>query len=114
MTEMTEPEGRVYPRKPFSCAAKVAIAEKPPMDGSGVDISLGGICLTLPEFVDFGQYCVVKFDATANGVSNQFSALAKSVYCSRTEAGDFRVGFQFFRLDELNTILLHRIVDAAE
>jgi c-di-GMP-binding flagellar brake protein YcgR len=109
MTEMTEPEGRVYPRKPFSCVAKVAVGERPPLDGSGVDISLGGVCLLLPEFVDFGQFCVVKFEVLIGGSAKQFSAVAKSVYCARAAEG-FRVGFQFFRLDESNTALLNQVL----
>lgn len=58
MTEMTEPEIRVYPRKVFRCRSKLSVENKPPMDVWVLYISLGGMSLMLAEPIDPGQYCV--------------------------------------------------------
>ncbi|MGZ5001218.1 MAG: PilZ domain-containing protein [Methylomonas sp.] len=111
MTDMIEPEGRVYPRKkPFHCKAKVAIGEKAPLDASGVDVSMGGVCLLTSEHVEFGQFCVVKFEVAIDGVTRQFSSVSKSIYCAAAGTDGFRVGFQFSGLDQANTALLNEIM----
>ncbi|MBI1892188.1 MAG: PilZ domain-containing protein [Burkholderiales bacterium] len=106
MSDTLDNEVRMHPRKQLSVVAKVAVGEKAPLDARGVDVSLGGVCLLLPESIAFGEFCVVKFEVDVGGSTRQFSGVAKSVYSAGNSANGFRTGFQFFRLDEANTSLL--------
>lgn len=109
MTEMTESDIRVHPRKLIRCPATLAVDNKPPLNAWTFDISIGGISLMLPEAIDPGQYCVVKFSADINGNVQPFSAIAKSVYSVCSSSGQYRTGFQFHQLNAAGTEIIHQL-----
>lgn len=113
MSDVLDSDARAFPRKVFTCGAKLAVGEKAPVDVQTLDISLGGIGLIAPEAVNFGEYCVIKFEVEVGGDKKQFSCVAKALYCSRAEAQGFRTGFQFFRLDEPNAAVVQIIMNQA-
>lgn len=109
MSEMTEQEYRIYPRKIFRCRARLSFDNKPPIDVWTGDISLSGISLMLTEAQDAGQYCVVKFDATVDGKLCPFSAIAKHIYSVCNSTGLYRAGFQFYELSTENAEIIEKL-----
>lgn len=108
MTELTKHE-RVYPRKALRCSAALSMKNKPSIEIRTFDISLGGISWMLSEPIDPNQYCVVKFDASINGNSRPFSAIAKSIYNVRSSADQYRIGFQFLELSAANAAIIAQL-----
>jgi c-di-GMP-binding flagellar brake protein YcgR len=109
MTEMTESDIRVHPRKHIRCPVKLSVDNKPPMEAWTFDISLGGISLIVPQAVDPGQFCVIKFDADVGGSIQSFSAIAKAVYSVSSASGEYRTGFQFHQLSAANSEFIHKL-----
>jgi len=110
MAEISEPEARVYPRKAFSCPAKLVVGEQAPLDVETIDISLGGACLLVSRQVNYGEFCVIRFNTEINGTTRAFTAVAKAVYGSAIGNGSFRIGFQFFRVDDANIAIVQALV----
>jgi c-di-GMP-binding flagellar brake protein YcgR len=104
--DMIEVDLRISPRKVFRCRAKLALDGKPSIDAWTIDISPGGMSLMLAEPTDPGQYCVIRFETTINGVPRSFSAIARSVYSVCSFTGQYRIGFQFVQLSAANAAMI--------
>lgn len=102
MTDMTDADLRAYPRKTLRCRAKVAVLDKPSLDAWTTDISQGGISLMVPDSINPGQYCVIKFETGINEKAMLFSAIARAVYTVCSSSGEYRTGFQFHDLSAAN------------
>lgn len=109
MTELTELDLRNYPRAVFQCHARVAVENKPPIEGWTVDISRDGISLTLAEPIEPGQYCVIQFEAVIKRMPRPFSAIARSVYRMSNSIGQYRTGFQFSQLGTENAAIIDEL-----
>ena len=79
------------------------------MHARTVDISLGGICMLVPEQLPVGQSCHVGFEAPLNGKSVRVIAMAKIVYSILSTDG-FRTGVQFTQLDAANNKTLAELM----
>lgn len=109
MTEMTEVDLRIYPRRLLHCFAKLAVIDKPPLDALTVDIPLDGMSLMLVEPIESGQYCVIKFEVAINEDVRLFSAIARSIYCLSSDTCQYRVGFQFRNLSTANVAIINAL-----
>ena len=106
----TKSETRTYPRKVLRCQARVALPGMPALRAKTVDVSLGGICLVVPEQLPSGQTCNVGFEAPLNGKMVRVFAVAKVVYSILTGTEGFRTGLQFVELDAANNKLLAEVM----
>jgi c-di-GMP-binding flagellar brake protein YcgR len=109
MSEMTESEARLAPRKKLCCSAKVAAENRAPLKGQAIDISLNGISVLVAEPIPFGLSCSVAFEVAIDGEIKQVSAIARSVYSVAKGTEGFRIGLQFFYLDESKAALINQL-----
>jgi len=80
------------------------------MLGRTVDISLGGVCLLVPEQLPVGQTCHVGFEAPLNGKLVRVIATAKIAYSILSGTDGFRTGVQFLQLDAANNKTLAELM----
>jgi c-di-GMP-binding flagellar brake protein YcgR len=88
----------------------VAVPGSAVMRGRTIDVSLGGLSLTLPEQFSPGQQCDVAFDPMFDGAPHRIIAKAKVVYCILSGKEGFRVGLQFTSLDAENNKTLAKLM----
>jgi c-di-GMP-binding flagellar brake protein YcgR len=76
-----------------------------------IDISTGGMSLTLPEPIDIGQACVISFDVPAE--INKLRSLVKGTIasCVAVEAVGYRVGVQYVESDPVSRQLIEAAVE---
>lgn len=103
-------ETRTYPRKVLRCQARIALPGMAPMRGRTVDISLGGICMLVPEQLPVGQACDVGFEAPLNGKLVRVIASGKIIYSILSGTEGFRTGVQFVQLDAANNKTLAELM----
>lgn len=108
--EMAELEHRIHPRRDFDCRAKLSVGEKASIDVRTIDISLGGVCLMVPEAIPFGQFGVVKFEVQIGAEMQAFSGVARAVYGIPRAGEGYKIGFQFVQLDPANTALIQALL----
>lgn len=101
---------RVYPRKPLRCIAKVMAQGGQPLTGRTVDLSMGGVCLLLPEELRKGMPCAISFEVPIHGEMRRFSGLGRVAYCVLSGTDGFRTGLQFMQLDAANTKILNQLM----
>ena len=65
------------------------------MRAKTLDVSLGGVCLIVPEQLPAGQECNVGFEAPLNGSMVRIFAMAKVIYSILTGTEGFHTGLQF-------------------
>ena len=80
------------------------------MRAKTIDVSLGGVCLIVPEQLPTGQTCNVGFEAPLNGNMVRIFAMAKVIYCILIGTEGFRTGLQFTQLDAANNKLLAEVM----
>lgn len=93
---MTNSETRTYPRKVLRAKT--------------VDVSLGGLCLMVPEQLPVGQKCNIGFEAPLNGKMVRIFAVAKVAYSILSGTDGFRTGLQFTEIDAANDKLLAEVM----
>lgn len=103
-------ETRIYPRKVLRAQARVALPGMPAMRAKTIDVSLGGLCLMVPEQLPSGKICNVGFEAPLNGKMIRIFAMAKVVYSILTGTEGFRTGLQFTEIDAANNKLLAEVM----
>lgn len=74
------------------------------------DLSLGGVCVLLPEQVAVGLDCKVALETVHNGQVVHLVASAKVVYCILSGTDGFRTGLQFAEIDAANNKLLAELM----
>jgi hypothetical protein len=104
-----EPERRAHPRFLFpssaSCRAR-PFGRSDWWPGKGLDVSLAGLAVRLPQPPASGQLLVVELQRMDPGLL--LLRLLRVVYCCPIRGGGYRVGGQFLRmlaLDELEQLL---------
>lgn len=96
----SESDARTSPRKTLRCHAKVAVPGSAPINARTVDISMGGVCVFVPEQLPVGQACMIAFEATTvTGKVRAVATAAKVAYSILSGTDGFRTGLQFTRLD---------------
>jgi hypothetical protein len=103
-------ETRVYPRKVLRAQARVALPGMPALRSKTVDVSLGGLCLMVPEQLTPGKIYNVGFEAPLNGKTVRVFAMAKVVYSILAGTDGFRTGLQFTEIDAANNKLLAEVM----
>lgn len=103
-------ETRTYPRKVLRAQARVALPGMPALRAKTIDVSLGGLCLMVPEQIPPGNICNVGFEAPLNGKMVRVFAVAKVVYSILAGTDGFRTGLQFSELDAANNKLLAEVM----
>ena len=103
-------ETRIYPRKVLRGQARVALPGMPAMRAKTIDVSLGGICMMVPEQIPPGKVCNVGFEAPLNGKMVRVFAVGKVVYSILAGTDGFRTGLQFTEVDAANNKLLAEVM----
>lgn len=81
-----------------------------PLRARTVDVSLGGLCLLVPEQLPVGQVCNVGFEAPLNGQMVRVIGTARVIYCILSGTDGFRTGLQFVELDAANNKTLAELM----
>lgn len=103
-------ETRVYPRKILRAHARIALRGQAPLRARTIDISLGGLCLFVPEQLPVGQLCDVGFETSLNGKTVRVIGAARVIYCILSGTDGFRTGVQFVQLDAANNKTLAELM----
>lgn len=74
------------------------------------DLSLGGICILVPDQVPVGQTCMIGLETLMNGNTVRFTASATVVYSILSGVDGFRTGLEFGKLDAANDRLLAELL----
>jgi c-di-GMP-binding flagellar brake protein YcgR len=87
-------------RKSVAMRAQVIVPGQYVLDGYTVDLSSGGVGITVPFELARGQECLVDLELAACGTSSAFHIDAVVRYCFPVGANQFRAGMQFVGLNE--------------
>ena len=110
MDSPVDSEVRSFPRKLLRCNAVVVVEGLAPMRSKTKDVSLGGVCVILPEPLPIGTKCMVAFEASLHGRMVQVKATAKVAYSVLSGVEGFRTGVQFIHLDETSDKMLTELM----
>jgi hypothetical protein len=80
--------------------AQVIVPGQHVLDGYTVDLSSGGVGITVPFELARGQECLVDLELAACGSSSAFHIDAVVRYCVPLGDNQFRAGMQIVRLSE--------------
>ena len=105
-----KPETRNYPRKVLRGQARIALPGMPATRAKTLDVSLGGICLLVPEQLPTGRIFNVGFEAPLNGNMVRVFAAGKVIYSILAGTEGFRTGLQFTEIDAANNKLLAELM----
>lgn len=99
-------EARNFPRKILRGPAEVVLLGMQRLRARTIEISHGGLALSVPEQLPIGQICTIAFDAPLNGKIVRVTGTAKVIYAILTGTEGFRTGVQFVQLDAENNKIL--------
>lgn len=102
-------EQRKYPRRPLKRRARVIARNGPPIEGSTLDVSSGGMCLILPQQLAPGMPCAISFDLPVNAFKQTVSAVARVAWSVCGTQG-FKTGVQFTEVDPASATAIARYV----
>ena len=101
---------RNFTRKPLRAPARIGLPAGEVLRARTVDISLGGVCVTVAEQLRVGQACMVAFETILNGQSRQVAAKATVIYSILRGTEGFRTGLQFTEIDAANNKTLAELM----
>ena|SRR5262249_27922047 len=101
-----EAERRASHRKFFSVHARVTVPGVQTLNGHTIDLSTGGVGVTVPFALEPGQDCELDIELEACGTTCAFHIGARVCYCVPRGREHFRAGMRFTRLDEATTALI--------
>jgi len=99
-------ERRASHRKFFTVQAKVTVPGVQTLNGHTIDLSTGGIGVTVPFALQPGQDCELDLELEACGTTCAFHIGARVCYCVPRGREQFRAGMQFTQLDEATSALI--------
>jgi c-di-GMP-binding flagellar brake protein YcgR len=102
-------EQRKFPRRPLKRAARVVTRDAPPVEGTTIDVSAGGLCLVLPRQLPVGAPCAVSFDIPVNAFKQTVSAVSRVTWAICSTDG-FKTGLQFVEIDPASATAIARYV----
>ncbi len=82
-------------RLPLHCPVSLTLLEGAVIDGVGLDISLGGMCLILPAALRPTQICALRFMAG----DVPLLMMGQVVYADPEPFGGYRTGIGFLQVD---------------
>lgn len=103
-------DARNFTRKPLRGQALLILAQGAKLRGRTKDLSLGGICVVMPEPAPVGQVCTVALQTVHNGVTVQFMAQGKVAYSILSGTEGFQIGMQFTEIDATNNKALAELM----
>jgi len=101
-----EAERRASHRKVFSVQARVTVPGVQVLNAHTIDLSTGGVGVTMPFALEPGQDCVLDLALEACGTTGEFHIGARVCYCVPRGGKLFRTGMQFTKVDEATTALI--------
>ncbi len=103
-------EQRVRPRRPIRVNALVSVTGMLLMTVRTIDISEGGLCLSMPRPLTVGQKCNVTFELIKNGKKGRVTAQGKIIYCILNSQDGFKTGLQFTEVDPTSAGLISQFM----
>ena len=103
-------ETRNFTRKPIRGRTIVVFPDGRRLGGSAHDLSLGGICIMVPEQMPAGLVCTTALETTLAGRTVHLVATAKVVYSILKGTEGFRTGLEFSELDAANNKTLAELM----
>ncbi|MES2935740.1 MAG: PilZ domain-containing protein [Pseudomonadota bacterium] len=91
--------------------AKVTLKDTSKLDAETIDVSLGGVSLSVHRKVAPGQYCAVTFDVEIDSVWRTVSAVGQVIYCIDSTPEGFHLGVQFLDLDAASTQVIREVLN---
>jgi c-di-GMP-binding flagellar brake protein YcgR len=108
--ELEPADRRTAERKSVTLRAQVIVPEQHILEGYAVDLSSGGVGVTVPFELAAGQECLVDLELAACGSSSAFQIDAIVRYCIPLGADRFRLGMKFSHLDDATAALIAAIL----
>lgn len=76
-----------------------------------IDLSTGGLSLTLPQPLNNGQTCAITFDVPYDQHRQRALISGRVTSCIAREDGSYRVGIRFVQADAVSKKLIQEAVD---
>jgi len=96
---LVEPERRTAVRKSLATQGLLVTEGLPPIKMQTVDVSIGGLGVTMSERLSVGQLCMVTFDLLLQGKPRGVAAVAEVVYSLPVWQDNFKTGLRFIEID---------------
>jgi c-di-GMP-binding flagellar brake protein YcgR len=77
-----------------------------------IDISTGGISLTIPEALEVGKACAISFDVPGQQKSRQRTLIRGTVASCVARDGGYRIGVHYIQSDPVSKQLIEAAVDS--
>lgn len=77
---------------------------------STIDLSTGGLSLSLPAPLEIGQACAVSFDVPMARLNQRALVTGRVASCIELGANDYRVGIRFVQADPVSRELVNAAV----
>lgn len=107
---MLKADTRSFTRKPIRGQAIVVLPGGERRRGRVKDLSLGGICIVLPDQLPEGLKCTTALETVHEGRVVHLVATGKVIYSILSGTEGFRTGFQFTDIDAANDKLLAELM----
>jgi hypothetical protein len=78
---------------------------------STIDLSVGGLSVTLPAPLAVGQLCAISFDVPIEHAQQRALISGRVTSCVERDAQDYRVGIRFVQADATSKELVKAAVD---
>ena len=76
-----------------------------------IDLSTGGLSVTLPQALRIGQSCAITFDVPHDDFSQRALITGRVTSCVASEDGSHRIGIRFVQADPVSKQLIKEAVD---
>lgn len=101
------PERRAVPRKPLRRRATLRLADNIALTGQTVDLSSGGVRVSVDRAFSVPQECEIEFTMLMDGQLQAIKSRARILSCVCTEM-TFSIGLQFVQIDDAGKAALER------
>lgn len=76
-----------------------------------IDLSVGGLSLTLPQALRIGQLCAISFDVPADNSKQRTLISGRVTSCLYKDDKSYRIGIQFTQADSVSIQLIKDAVE---
>ncbi len=77
-----------------------------------IDISTGGLSLTIPEALEVGKACAISFDVPGQQKSRQRTLIRGTIASCVARDGGYRIGVHYVQSDPVSKQLIQAAVDS--
>ena len=102
-------ERRRQPRTSIRIRATVLLPDDELLYAHTIDVSSGGVCLSVPRQLAVDDEVRLNLQLEAVGTRQNLLLIARVCYCMRHEEG-FRAGLQFVQVSPENAMLLEKLL----